>query len=229
MESPKTVSAATEARTPSPGRPLLLRNVAVGFPAARVLSGVTLEWRPGECWLLQGPNGSGKTTLLRTVAGLLPLLGGKIDIPHGMGLAYVPAETAMNTPLPLRLDEVVLMGAYRLQSHGVRYRATLRARARELLGDSGLWEKRAQAFSRSSSGEKQRTLLARALMSSPHLLLMDEPTTNLDRDSLGYFMDVLRVLREQGMGMVIATHAHQQFSTLSPRLLDIRDGRVLEA
>ena len=66
-------------------------------------------------------------------------------------------------------------------------------------------------------------------MSSPHLLLMDEPTTNLDRDSLGYFMDVLRVLREQGMGMVIATHAHQQFSTLSPRLLDIRDGRVLEA
>ena len=70
------------------------------------------------------------------------------------------------------------------------------------------------------------TLLARALMAAPNLLLMDEPTTNLDRDSLSYFMETLRSLGRDGMGMLVSTHLHDQFASLTPRVLELRDGRI---
>ena len=204
---------------------LLLRGLRVGYGAVTVLSGIELELRAGDCRLLRGPNGSGKTTLLRTLAGLQPPLAGTIEATAALRLAYVPAETALSTTLPLRLDEVVRMGAYRQEPGGWGYSRALREREERLLAACGLSVKRAQAFTRSSSGEKQRTLLARALMGDPHLLLMDEPTSNLDRESLTIFMDMLRALRrEHRVGMLISTHAHEQFAPLAPGMIEVREG-----
>lgn len=215
--------ADTEAR-------LELFGLAVGYGALAILSGITLVLRPGECWLLRGLNGSGKTTLLRTLAGLLPPLAGRIVPSAGLSMTYVPAETSMSTTLPLRLDEVVRMGAYRMQPRGWNYPRTLREREERLLVECGLSRKRDQAFSRSSSGEKQRALLARALMAEPHLLLLDEPTSNLDRESLGIFMRMLGSLRREGrVGLLISTHAHDQFAPLQPGMLEVRDETLVVA
>ena len=201
--------------------------LSVGYGAATVLGGIDLILRCGECWLLRGPNGSGKTTLLKTLVGMQPALGGTLVVPAELRLAYVPAETALVTTLPLRLDEVVRMGAYRLEPAGLTYSRTLREREERLLTETGLVPKRSQAFSRSSSGEKQRALLARALMSEPHLLLMDEPTSNLDRESLTIFMSMLETLRgEHRVGMLISTHAHDLFASLNPRVIEVRDGSL---
>lgn len=203
-----------------------LRDVTVGYDGAAVLSGISVDLVRGDCRLLRGPNGSGKTTLLRTVAGLIPTLSGTMERTPGLALAYVPAEATLSPSLPLRLDEVALMGAFRDHPWGPTYPGVVREKARSLLERLGLSAKRSQAFNRSSSGEKQRTLLARALMASPDILLMDEPTSNLDRESLGYFMEMLQELHGEQVGMVISTHAHDLFASLSPRILEVRDGRL---
>jgi zinc transport system ATP-binding protein len=206
---------------------MMLRGLSVGYGAVLILKDVTLTLREGDCWLLRGPNGSGKTTLLRTIAGLQPPLAGTITATPGLRMAYVPAETTLSTTLPLRLEEVVRMGGYQLEPRGIGYGRTLREREKRLLEECGLTVKRKQAFSRSSSGERQRALLARALMGGPHLLLMDEPTSNLDRESLEIFMRMLRILREEHQtGMLISTHAHDQFASLQPRIMDVRDGSL---
>jgi ABC-type multidrug transport system ATPase subunit len=109
----------------------------------------------------------------------------------------------------------------------MRFTSALREREERLLAETGLTAKRGQAFSRSSSGEKQRALLARALMSGPHLLLMDEPTSNLDGTSLEIFMRMLGNLRqEHGVGMLISTHAHHQFAPLRPGIIEVVDGTL---
>jgi ABC-type Mn2+/Zn2+ transport system ATPase subunit len=204
-----------------------MRGLSVGYGSRAILSGIDWSLGPGECWRLHGPNGSGKTTLLRTLAGLQPPLAGAVDAEAELRLAYVPAETALSTTLPLRLEEVVQMGAYRLHPRGPMYGRDLRERADELLERAGLGSRRWQAFSRSSSGEKQRTLLARALMSEPQVLLMDEPTSNLDRDSLNVFMDVLTELRRRHVTMLISTHARELFAPLQPGEMSIVDGTLV--
>jgi ABC-type Mn2+/Zn2+ transport system ATPase subunit len=211
---------------PAPG--LRLRGLRVGYGTRTILRAIDWSIGPGECWLLNGANGSGKTTLLRTLAGLQPALEGALECDPSLRLAYVPAETAMSTTLPLRLDEVVRMGAYRLDPHGPLYGKASRERAERLLEVSGLSSRRRQAFSRSSSGEKQRTLLARALMGEPHILLMDEPTSNLDRGSVDVFMKVLMELRrEQRVTILISTHALAQFAPLDPRVMEIAGGTLV--
>jgi ABC-type Mn2+/Zn2+ transport system ATPase subunit len=211
-----------------PALGLRLRGLSVGYGARTVLHGIDWAIGRGECWLLNGTNGSGKTTLLRTLAGLQPALAGTMECGPSLRVAYVPAETAMSTTLPLRLDEVVRMGAYRLDPHGPAYGKVWRERAERMLELSGLSARRQQAFSRSSSGEKQRTLLARALMGEPHVLLMDEPTSNLDRESVDVFMQVLIGLRrEKRVTLLISTHAHGQFAALEPRVMRIADGTLV--
>jgi ABC-type Mn2+/Zn2+ transport system ATPase subunit len=202
--------------------------LSAGYGAQIVLRGIDWSIGPGECWLLNGTNGSGKTTLLRTLAGLQPALAGALECAPGLRMAYVPAETAMSTTLPLRLDEVVRMGAYRLDPRGPAYGKAFWERAERMLELSGLKARRHQAFSRSSSGEKQRTLLARALMGEPHVLLMDEPTSNLDRNSVDVFMNVLMGLRrDRRVTLLISTHAHGQFAPLEPRMMAIEDGTLV--
>jgi ABC-type Mn2+/Zn2+ transport system ATPase subunit len=206
---------------------MALRDLSVGYGAAMVLRGITLVMREGECLLLHGPNGSGKTTLLRTLAGLQPPLAGTIERSPELRLAYVPAEAGLTTTLPLRLDEVVRMGAYRLDPRGWRLGAALREREERLLASCGLARKRRQAFCRSSSGEKQRALLARALMGEPNFLLMDEPTSNLDRESLEIFMGMLRAMWRERVGMLISTHALDQFEPMQPAVIEARDGTLV--
>lgn len=203
-----------------------LRDLAVGYGAVEILSEINLSMAAGECWLLSGANGSGKTTLLNTIAGLLRPLRGVVERSPGLVLSYVPAEGSLSPTLPLRLDEVALMGAFSQHPAGPSFPRPTRQRAQGLLRRLGLWPKRRQAFNRSSSGERQRTLLARALMAAPNLLLMDEPTSNLDRDSLSYFMETLRSLGRDGMGMLVSTHLHDQFAPLTPGVLELRDGRI---
>lgn len=206
---------------------VLLRNVAVGYGAVEILSEINFSVSEGECWLLRGANGSGKTTLLNTIAGLLRPLRGVVERSPGLVVSYVPAEGSLSPTLPLRLDEVALMGAYSQHPLGPSFPRPTRQRAQGLLRRLGLWPKRRQAFNRSSSGERQRTLLARALMAAPNLLLMDEPTSNLDRDSLSYFMETLRSLVRDGMGMLVSTHLHPQFAPFNPGFLELRAGRIL--
>lgn len=215
-----------------------LHDLAVGHrrgPA--VLTGVTLDARPGELTALLGPNGAGKSTLLRTVAGLLPTVSGTVTLDGADLLALSPAARARRVAVVLteRVDPGLLT-AWELVALGrhphTGPRGTLRPADRAAVDDA-LAAVRASAFAdrrvgRLSDGERQRVLVARALAQAPDLLLLDEPTAFLDAPSRVSVTGLLRRLaRERGIVVVVSTHDVELALRVADRvwLLD-RDGGV---
>jgi zinc transport system ATP-binding protein len=159
---------------------------------------------------LIGPNGGGKTTLLRLLLGLLKPARGSVRIfgqppgrvRHRMG--YVPQYVSFDPRFPISVKDVVAMG--RLENrHAGPYRAVDRAAALRALEETGLAHLRNRPFSDLSGGQRQRTLIARALASDPELLLLDEPTANLDRTAEKILYDLLGELNRR-MTILIASH-----------------------
>jgi heme ABC exporter ATP-binding subunit CcmA len=179
-----------------PAEPLLAaRGVGRRFGHRRVLSDVSLELMPGDALLLVGPNGAGKTTLLRVLAGLLRASSGRIERRGQVGMVghasmlYDALTAGENLRFFARL-------------HG----ETSRERVDPLLEQMGLAARaddRVGAFSR---GMTQRLAIARALLSDPEILLLDEPLTGLDDASSQKVLAVLGELRARGRALLIASH-----------------------
>ena len=170
----------------------------------------------GEFLGIIGPNGSGKTTLLRVMLGLLRPTSGEVTL-FGQPLAtfrdwrrlgYMPQRTSFDGALPVTAAEVV--------AHGARSRLGLPASDRPRRAAEGQREPRPGRAWRStrgarmgalSTGQQQRVLIARALVSDPELLLLDEPTASIDVDAQSSFYTLLRSFnRERGVTLVIVSH-----------------------
>jgi len=202
-----------------------------------VLTAVDLEVAPGEVAALTAPSGAGKTTLLQ-IAGLLdqPDAGavslggadvGKMDDAarsrlraRSLGFVFqfhhlLPEFTA--------LENVVLP-----QIIGGIGKRQARIRAAELLEMLGLKDRLTHRPAELSGGEQQRTAIARALANKPRLVLADEPTGNLDRDTaLGVINALLTLAHETGVGMLVATH-NPELAALMDRRLTLSAGRLIE-
>lgn len=194
---------------------LRARELGFGYPERRVGAGVDLEVTSGRLLALLGPNGSGKTTLFKTLLGLLPRQSGEVLLDQrpistlrraelARALGYVPQ--ASEGYFPYSVIDTVLMGRSAhvgLFSTPSRKDRELAARLLERLGIAAL---RDQPYTRISGGERQLTLVARALAQEPGLLILDEPTASLD---FGNSLKALRLLVElvdDGLGVVLSTH-----------------------
>jgi len=177
------------------------------FGAARALRGVSLSVNPGECHLVVGPNGAGKSTLLRLLAGLARPSAGRVTI-EGAPLAGDPARRR-------------LIGLLSHQSHlyddlsaaeNLAFAARLYglpdapAAVRDRLAAVGLAERASDPVRRLSRGMVQRAAIARALLHSPLLLLLDEPYTGLDPHSSDQVTGLLRGELAAGRAMVLVSH-----------------------
>ncbi len=223
---------------------LSISALRVGHRNVPVLTDVDLHAAPGELTVLLGPNGAGKSTLLRTVAGLLPALGGSAAL-HGTDLlSLAPASRARRIAVVLtERVEAGLLTARQLVALGRHPHTgaggTLRA-ADHTAVDDALAAVRAEHLAgrrvgRLSDGERQRVLVARALAQDPELLLLDEPTAFLDAPSRVSVTGMLqRLARERGMVVVASTHDVELALRVADRawLLDrtagIRSGRPAE-
>lgn len=210
------------------GALLAARGAAFGYEGRAIVSGVDLEVGAGSFFGIVGPNGSGKTTLFRGLLGLVPPLAGKVERRPG-AIGYVPQRESLDALFPLRVDEVVEMGAYgRLRG------ANLLARGdRELVGSSlarvGMREHARDAFSSLSGGQRQRVLIARALMAQPRVLLLDEPTSGVDRGATRAILDLLRELNERdSLAILLVSHQIGMVRDVVERALVVREGRVVE-
>lgn len=168
---------------------LTVRGVCAGYGARRVLEDVGLSVGEGEVCALLGLNGSGKSTLLRVLLGLLPVQTGEISVCGGNMRRAAPqkvARLAAYLPQRSRADdgmtalEIVLMGANAVTPLIMPYSAVQREKARMCLERMGAGEWADRRMGELSQGQKQSVLLARALMQSPKLLLLDEPDAALD-------------------------------------------------
>jgi ABC-type Mn2+/Zn2+ transport system ATPase subunit len=201
-----------------------LHGAAFGYGGRPVVSGVDLAVGRGELFGLLGPNGSGKTTLFRGMLGLIPPLAGQVVRRAAVG--YVPQREGLDAIYPLTVEEVVHMGAYGRLS-GLRGLARAeRELALRWLERVGLADRRRRLFASLSGGQRQRGLIARALMARPELLLLDEPTSGVDREAQRAIQDVLLELRAEGMAILLVSHQLEVVREVVRDALWIEDGRV---
>ncbi|RWR03844.1 zinc ABC transporter ATPase [[Pantoea] beijingensis] len=173
-----------------------LENIAVTFGQRRVLSDVSLKLEPGRILTLLGPNGAGKSTLVRVVLGLITPSAGTIQRPASLRIGYVPQKLHLDTTLPLSVDRFM-----RLRP-GVKRADILPALKRVQAGH--LLDYPLQKL---SGGETQRVLLARALLSQPQLLVLDEPTQGVDVNGQVALYDLIDSLRrELNCGVLMVSH-----------------------
>jgi iron complex transport system ATP-binding protein len=207
-----------------------------------LLSQVSVTIRAGEHWALLGPNGAGKSTLLRVFAsyahptrGQVDILGrrlGRVDVfelrPR---IGYVTAHHPLASARTVR--EVVLTGATGTIEIAARWQPSAAElnRADELVALLGLGALAQQRWPVLSQGERGRTLIARALMADPAILLLDEPSAGLDiggREQLLESLDELRD-RQPALASVLVTHHLEELPASTSHALLLRDGAVLAA
>ncbi|NLF31774.1 MAG: ABC transporter ATP-binding protein [Planctomycetes bacterium] len=186
-------------------------DVWFAYDGQPVLREVSFTIRAGERVCVVGPNGGGKTTLLKLMLGLLEPTRGELRIfgePPGRQqrrVGYTPQHSQFDAAFPVSVLDVVLMGRLGRTPMVGPYRRADRAAAADALAEVGLADLRRRPFSALSGGQRQRVLIARALASEPELLLLDEPTANLDVGVEQEFGDLLADLSER-LTLVLVSH-----------------------
>jgi zinc transport system ATP-binding protein len=188
-----------------------IKNVFFSYDGGNVLEDVNLQVPDKDFISIVGPNGGGKTTLIKLILGLLKPQKGSLRV-FGVSpakararLGYMPQHASLDPLFPVTAMDVVLMG--RLGSglnHGF-FKAADREKAEEALEMVELYEARNRSFAELSGGQRQRVLIARALVSDPELLILDEPTSNVDAALEVELFDLLARLNEH---MTIAVVIH---------------------
>lgn len=151
-----------------------------------ILQGISLEIKEGEFIALFGPNGGGKTTFLKLLLGFLSPQQGKLALFSSTPqearekIGYVPQSTHFDALFPISVLDIVLMGCLSKTNWRGALAPEWKDRAHELLKTFGLQDKAQSRFGTLSGGQAQRVLIARALIRQPSLLLLDEPTSNVD-------------------------------------------------
>ena len=192
---------------------------------------ITFSVRRGEIFGLLGPNGAGKTTTIGVLTtGIRPTDGSArimgIDVvadPMSVKqrIAVVPQQS--NLDRSLRAREILTFHA---SYHGIS-RAERNARADELLKELGLGDRGKDKVGRYSGGMAQRLMLARALMHSPDVLFLDEPTNSLDPQSRLFLWDRIRTLNQQGVTTLLTTHNIEEADQLCERVAIMDHGKIL--
>ena len=188
-----------------------VNNLWFAYNQATVLEDINLHVDKLDFVCIVGPNGGGKTTLLKLLVGLLQPMQGSVQIAGHSPLdirsrvGYMPQHAYLDPHFPVSVLDVVLMG--RLGEGRIigPYRKADREAAMEVLNQVGLAEVCRKPFSALSGGQQQRVLLARALVCDPKLLLLDEPTANLDLMVEGELLELLRALNER-VTVVLVSH-----------------------
>ena len=217
----------------------LIKDFGEGETQTHVLKDINLAMAAGEMAALLGPSGSGKSTLLTILGTLMRATRGTHEM---LGVDLMHASEARRTEfrsknlgfvfqfhhlLPdLSALENVMMPA---ACAAGRETAAMRARASELLDAVGLSDRRDFRPAAMSGGQRQRVAVARALINNPVLVLADEPTGNLDRESADHVMDLIRKINQSmGSSFLISTH-DEHIAGRCQRRIELLDGRIVRS
>lgn len=193
------------------GEIVVLNDVWVRFNGETVLEGISFTIEENDFLGIIGPNGGGKTTLLKLMLGLVrPSRGtitvfGKPPVKGRSRIGYVPQHNLFDRQFPISVWDVVLMGRAGKVGLLRRFGQADKLRAEEALRTVGMWEHRGRQIGKLSGGEQQRVFIARALVSDPELLLLDEPTASVDPAHQTEFYEILHRLRQR-MAIVLVSH-----------------------
>ena len=208
----------------------------LGYGREPVLTGLDFTLEAGECVGLIGPNGAGKSTLLKTLAGIQPLQSGTLEL-EGKPLeswnrqalsrkvSYLPQEREL--PFAYTAEQVVLMGRYPYLDWHQQEGGRERALARDCLEVFGLGNMQERPVTDLSGGQRQRVLLSRILIQQTPVILLDEPTAELDLVYENTVLELSRHLARAGRTVVLSLHDIGQAARYCTRLLLLGQRKLL--
>lgn len=194
-----------------------IKDLVVSLDGFTVLEDINLEVKPQDFLGIIGPNGGGKTTLFKALLGLVKPDHGQIKIMGGSVQAnrkyigYVPQYSRFDLSFPVSVEEVVLMGRLG-QKKGRSYSAEDREIALDVMKKVEIYDLRNRQIGELSGGQRQRVLVARALAGQPQILLLDEPTANVDSQFAMGFYELLNHLNRE-ITLVLVSHDLSAVST----------------
>ncbi|MBN9553434.1 MAG: LPS export ABC transporter ATP-binding protein [Alphaproteobacteria bacterium] len=227
-------TSASRPRVVEGGKGLVVTRVGKSFKKRPVVRSVSLSVRRGEVIGLLGPNGAGKTTCFYMISGLIPADTGSIEVDgHDvtnlpmyrrarMGIGYLPQEASIFRGLTA--EQNIRATAELIEPDPAR----LEAAVEELLAEFGITHIRNTPAIALSGGERRRVEIARALATHPSYILLDEPLAGIDPIAVGEIRDLVRHLKDRGIGVLITDHNVRDALEIIDRAYILHDGRVLK-
>ena len=216
------------------GKGLVVSRIGKAFNKRPVVRSVSLSLKRGEAVGLLGPNGAGKTTCFYMITGLIPVDSGSIEVDgHDvtklpmyrrarLGIGYLPQEASIFRGLTA--EQNIRATAELLEPDGARLEAMVEA----LLAEFGITHIRNTPAIALSGGERRRVEIARALATHPSYILLDEPLAGIDPIAVGEIRDLVRHLKDRGIGVLITDHNVRDALEVIDRAYILHDGRVLK-
>lgn len=202
------------------------------YPNLTALNHLSFKVPKGEFFGLLGPNGAGKSTLIKSIVGLQSLTSGQIRV-FGLDhqkqtaqakqlIGYAPQDVNLDNFFSIRRTLEYQAGYFGFSAQEAKNRTT------ELLSQFDLLDKQDEQFFRLSGGMQKRCLIAKALVSNPKLLILDEPTAGVDVEQRHQLWKTLRMLKQQGTTIILTTHYIDEAETLCDRVAIIHAGAIQE-
>jgi lipooligosaccharide transport system ATP-binding protein len=196
------------------------------------VKGISFDIKEGECFGFLGPNGAGKTTTIKMIHCVSPITSGEIDVfgqksnidnrEIKMIAGVIPQEITLDTDLTVYENLIVFSHFFDIP------RAEAKKRIDELLEFVELATKRNAKIDELSGGMKRRLLIARALLNKPRILIADEPTVGLDPQARHLIWQRLRMLKDQGVTLILTTQYMEEAEQLCDRIVVMYDGKILK-
>jgi ABC-type Mn2+/Zn2+ transport system ATPase subunit len=202
----------------------------LGYGRRVVLRSIDFDVLAGDFLGIVGPNGSGKTTLLKAVLGMIKPLSGRVHrASERIRFGYVPQRETVDLLYPLTVLDIVLMGRYALIGPFGRPGIADRQRAMSALEHVGIQDLAGRPYANLSGGQQQRTLIARALVGEPSLLVLDEPNTGMDLVGESATMELIHRLHvEDGIAVLMVTHQIATVVNYARRIAVVGEGVLRE-
>jgi ABC-2 type transport system ATP-binding protein len=197
-----------------------------GRPPVEAVRGLDLTVQPGECFGLLGPNGAGKTTTIEILEGLTEATAGEVEL---FGFRWSSDAAAIKQRIGISLQETKLSEKLTVRETVTLFRSFYRRGLEpdEVIRRVSLEEKATARVGKLSGGQRQRLAVACALVGSPDLLMLDEPTTGLDPQSRRQLWDLIRGFRTQGKTVLLTTHYMDEAERLCDRVAVVDHGKII--
>ena len=206
-----------------------LKNLTLGYNNTKVIKKLNIKIEENDFLCIVGPNGSGKSTLVKGILGLIKPLEGEV-IYKGLKqnfIGYMPQETKVDQNFPASVYEIVLSGTLNRLGLKSKYTEKEKELATENLKILKIEHLKDKNFSSLSGGQRQKVLLARSLCASSKLLILDEPSNNLDTKSKKELYEIIKKLnKEKDMTIIMITHDLDHGNLIGNKILSLREDEI---
>lgn len=205
---------------------LCLEHLTLARSGRVVLDGISGEFASGRITAIIGANGAGKSTLMSSIMGELPPISGRIqcNVPRER-CAWLPQQLVLDLSFPMSVEELIMTGCW--PTHGAfrGYCSRCYGRGRDIMDRLGISHLAHRPLGELSGGQRQRALLGRTLMQDARLLILDEPFSNVDANTVEVLTRVLRDMASENVTILVVLHDQQQLAELADEVLLLAQGK----